>query len=405
MEDDKVPAVPKTSILLGGRGVDGGVDGPGEPASTWREAVAVAKVIPPGLGLGLASDPRLVVDRIAGLGIDEVLVRCEWARVEPFEGFYDPQELDRLGALVASIKAAGMSVGVILGDGAAPLWLGPEAWLLPSTPDRFARYGASIIEALGGQIDVVVTVEEPGSWCLAAMLFGAAPPFRIGAVRDAVAGLDAMLAAHLMVARSLKQTSTSIEATWLASTDAGRLAEAVVLDEADDSGVATAALRGLVSRSPGRTAELLAEGVVSPPAVLPFGTEGPVPINPLGVMGWAAARRLSTLPTEAATVARPGRGLRLIHTDAVVDERGRVSRLRGHRRLDAITAGLEASRDFGVTRFIVGEATDRWRWGSFRHREGIFGVDRRRGPQGFEVLASDSAGVEAAEALRIRLGG
>ena len=34
------PVTPlRTSILLGGRGVAGGVDGRGEPGSTWREAL------------------------------------------------------------------------------------------------------------------------------------------------------------------------------------------------------------------------------------------------------------------------------------------------------------------------------------------------------------------------------
>jgi hypothetical protein len=56
-------------------------------------------------------------------------------------------------------------------------------------------------------------------------------------------------------------------------------------------------------------------------------------------------------------------------------------------------------QDKKVGRLILGEVTDRWRWGSFATREGIFGVDRTRGAKGYELLTTDSSGVDVAGGL------
>ena len=79
----------RTSILLGGRGVAGGVDGRGEPGSTWREAMMTGRVLPSGSGAGHRRDPAPILSAVLDLGVDEVLVRVEWARLTPTEGLME----------------------------------------------------------------------------------------------------------------------------------------------------------------------------------------------------------------------------------------------------------------------------------------------------------------------------
>ena len=77
--------------------------------------------------------------------------------------------------------------------------------------------------------------------------------------------------------------------------------------------------------------------------------------------------------------------------------------MRGHLRKERLTALLAAvdglAPERRLERVVIGELTDRWRWGTYRSREGIVGVDRLRGPTGAEVLDTDAAGVDAVSTM------
>ena len=225
------PVTPlRTSILLGGRGVAGGVDGRGEPGSTWREAMMTGRVLPSGSGAGFRRDPGPILDRVIGLGVDEVLVRAEWARLAPVEGVTDESELSWLARLLSELRAAGCRTGLVLTDGAVPAWMGPEAWLMPATPERLSRLATELVASLDGLLDVVVPVEEPGAWCLAGWVAGAAPPLRVGAASDAMAALDGMLTGQLLVEGALASVAPDLEVAWLASPGLGQEAERAMLE-------------------------------------------------------------------------------------------------------------------------------------------------------------------------------
>lgn len=393
-----------TSVLLGGAGVDGGVDGPGEPHSTWSEAIAVAKVVPKGIGAGLRDAPERLAEIVAGLGVDEVVVRSEWAAIEPEPGVVASEELARLGRLVGLLREAGLRTGIVLTDGSVPDWMGTEAWLTPAAPERLAAHAARLLDAVSG-VDLLVTLEEPGTYAQAAVLVGAAPPFRVGALRDGIAMADAMLAGHLEVVRAVGEEPGAPELTWIASGDAGRLVEAALLGEGIAGGWASRVLDLLVAGCPGRTAELLELGVEPGAPILPFGSPPASPPGRLGALGFAASRAIWPIPSGAAGLSAGSHGIRLVHVDCSIDERGRVTKIAGQHRSAQIALGLEASRSPTVTRFVVGEATDRWRWGSFAAREGLIGVDRTRGRSGFELLETDSSLIDAAGELRALLRG
>ena len=258
------PVTPlRTSILLGGRGVAGGVDGRGEPGSTWREAMMTGRVLPSGSGAGFRRDPGPILDRVIGLGVDEVLVRAEWARLAPVEGVTDESELSWLARLLSELRAAGCRTGLVLTDGAVPAWMGPEAWLMPATPERLSRLATELVASLDGLLDVVVPVEEPGAWCLAGWVAGAAPPLRVGAASDAMAALDGMLTGQLLVEGALASVAPDLEVAWLASPGLGQEAERAMLEMPGTAGRLERPMRALARRSPGRAARLRAESTAS----------------------------------------------------------------------------------------------------------------------------------------------
>ena len=401
MSADPVAPSMRSSLLLGGRGVAGGVDGRGEPGSTWREAMMTGRVLPSGSGAGFRTRAEPILDAALSLPVDEVLLRVEWARLVPTEGVLDDGELTWIVEQLSTMRAAGRRTGVVLTDGVLPAWLGPEAWLQPATPGRLASFAAALVEALSGLVDVVVPIEEPGAWCIAGWMLGAAPPLRWAAVEDAVAALDAMLAGYLLSVDAVAAVAPDVETMWLASSGIAQVAERVLLGLPVGSTAIERTLRTLVRRSPGRTGALVADGAGGGThVVLPFGIDEPLPVGAASSTLWMAGNALFPLaPTAAEALASAPEGpvgLRLVHTAVMIDERGRVSRLRGHRRLEALGRALEeAAERGGVDRVVLGEATDRWRWGSFRGREGIFGVDRTRGAVGYELLDTDSAGIDA----------
>ena len=411
MSGSQVTPSMRTSILLGGRGVAGSVDGRGEPASTWREAMRTGQVVPSGSGAGFRERPDAILDAVLSLPVDEVLLRVEWARLAPAEGSLDDAEVAWITELLSTVRAAGRRTGVVLTDGAVPAWLGPEAWLQPAMPNRLAALAVDLVAALDGCVDVLVPLEEPGAWCVAGWMAGAAPPLRRGAVNDAVAALDSMLAGHLLSADALADVAPNVETVWLASSGVAQVAERAFLGLPLASGPIERAVLALVGRSPGRTATLRGHGSLrGGQVVLPFGADAPTPLGAVTSALWAVGNARSVVAPSAAAAlgeAPPGPvGLRMVHSAATIDERGRVSRLRGHRRLELLERALDEVTDRGdVNRVILGEATDRWRWGSFRSREGIFGVDRTRGAVGYELLEVDAAGIDAGRGLAALLSG
>ncbi len=395
----------RTSILLGGRGVAGGVDGRGEPGSTWREAMMIGRVLPSGSGAGFRRDPSPILERVLGLGVDEVLVRAEWARLAPAEGVVDEAEVAWLSRLLTDLRHAGRRTGLVLTDGAVPSWMGPEAWLMPATPERLAILATELVAALDGLLDVVVPVEEPGAWCLGGWVAGASPPLRVGAPSDAMAALDGMLAGLVLAEGALTSVAPDVEVAWLASPGLGQEAERAVLGLPGAGSRLERPVRSLARRSPGRTLQLRASGAgAASSAILPFGAGAPTPSAPLAAAVWRAASEAAplaaTVPSALTSAPASPVGLRMVHSSATIDERGRVSRLRGHHRLALLADALEAAAAHGgVNRLVMGEATDRWRLGSYRSREGVFGVDRTRGSVGYEVEAVDAAGIDVAAGL------
>jgi hypothetical protein len=394
----------RRSVLLGGAGSDGHLDGATGPTSTWREAIALAKVEPTGIGLDFLAEPEPLIAAAASLGVDEVLLRLEWARICPARNFISTEALAMYAGIVEQFRARGVSVGVVLSDGTTPEWMGAEAWLMPATPRHFETYTSAVMDRLGVALDCVITLEEPGTWVTAAWVLGAAPPFRFGGLRDAIAALDAMSAAHERAARLIEAEYDGIEVGVLASQGRAAAFECQLFIPGGTNDQAAQAMvrrwgtgqahRQRLDRESTSTADLIAAA-----------GEIRVPCGPLGRS--MAVRLLSGSGRERDL--DPIRSLRFSAVVAQIDSRGRRTLVRSRQRLDDLLDLVARSATAQTTavprRIILGEVVDRWRWGSTAGREGIFGVDRLRGAHGFQILSTDATGLDVAGPLRAALGG
>jgi Glycosyl hydrolase family 1 len=396
------------AAFLGGPGVEGGLEGPDQPGSSWQAAVVAGLVEPVGTGLSFFSDPGPLIELVGSSGIHEVFLRIQWARIASRPGHVDGDVLDRYAEIVRHLRAVGVAVNVSLCEGPAPAWLGTEAWLRPGTPQHFSAYADAVLESMGHAIDAVITFEEPSTWALAGWVLGAVPPFRRGALADAVAATDAMVAAHVLVAASSLVQERSLEVSMVErGWKRGSNLEQLVLGDSPRSGFA----RRLHAWSPGAARRAWIEAALpAPPCSLAIG-RGP---RPRGVAGSILDRTFGSdelLSSEAVVdeVVAMSRGTEsTLVVRAVVtqlDRHGRRRDLAGPRRLrelgvmnDAI-AGVQR-RGIDVRRLIVGEFTDRWTLGTYDHREGLVGVDRTSEGGAPQLLSTDASGVDALGAVR-----
>ncbi len=193
--------------------VEGGFNGPGEPANNWVRWERTGRVEPSGIACDFWARPEDVLDRAASLGCDAFGLSVEWARLEPVEGELDGGALDRYARVLAMCEERGMAPVVTLHHFTHPWWLGEEYWLTPGSPDRFSEHVARIVPHLSPYCSRWVTVQEPGSLAVAGWLSGAYPPGRKGAVSDAWAVVDNLLTAHVLAYGVIHDVQPGAEVT------------------------------------------------------------------------------------------------------------------------------------------------------------------------------------------------
>ena len=85
----------------------------------------------------------------------------EWARIEPMEGKFDPNEIEHYRAVVRYCKVNGIEPIVTLHHFSSPKWLiSKGGWEADSTVEDFARYTRYVMEQLGSELNYVCTINE-----------------------------------------------------------------------------------------------------------------------------------------------------------------------------------------------------------------------------------------------------
>jgi len=201
-------------VSTAGYQVEGGLNGPGEPRNNWAAWESAGRVERTGRGVGFwerwADDLALA----AALGISGFRMGLEWVRLEPTPDHgLDAAALERYADMLARARRLGLEPVVTLQHFTHPEWLGPDPWLDPATPARFARFAGEVSVALGRRLEARgeapvrfwVTVNEPNALCLTTYYLDAFPhgPGR-GGWHDLSASLATILGAHVHARRALR---------------------------------------------------------------------------------------------------------------------------------------------------------------------------------------------------------
>jgi beta-glucosidase/6-phospho-beta-glucosidase/beta-galactosidase len=184
-------------VATAGYQVEGGYNGPDEPANNWVAWEQVGRVEPSAGAVGFWDRPEEILDRAAGLGCNSFRLSVEWARVFPDQRGPDQAALSRYAAIVAGCLERGLEPLVTLHHFTHPAWLGQDLWLRPDAPRRYRAWADVVVDTLGSSVRHWVTVNEINVLAIGSWLLGMFPPGRSLAVADAAIAVDNLLAAHV----------------------------------------------------------------------------------------------------------------------------------------------------------------------------------------------------------------
>jgi len=454
-------------VATAGFQIEGGYNGPDEPANNWAEWERAGRVEPSGSAVGFWDDFDAHLDRAMRIGLEVFRLSIEWARVVPDRGVVDQQAVDRYRAILEGIRTRGMTPLVTLHHFTHPAWLGADFWLEPDSTEAFGGWVRLALERFGDLCSEWITINEANIWAVNTYLTGIFPPGRRGDLTATLAAYDAMLAAHVEAYGIIREVQPhaviSTNNYSLSLYELDRLGLDLLC--ARSQGVTEAQLPSflvdrrrhhydLVGRGPGQVYPLLEEGlrqltsakiplrsamprtiaaVYRSPAercldVAQLDYYAPLAAEHLVLPGSATTGGRYTSPTRYLWDDRPDPAQFLAYTleagelglPVWVVENGlcnRVRHARSYPRQDGYTrprylrenlgAVVEAiARGVAVEAYVHWTLVDNYEWGSYEPRFGLFGVDRPRGRRisDHDAMGEDAAGAYAAIISGLRAG-
>jgi beta-glucosidase len=136
------------------------------------------------------------LDLLRALHLTTYRFSVEWARIEPEFGRIDRAALDHYAEVIDACRSRGIEPCVTLYHFTLPRWFAARGgWVAPSSPSVFGRYVRAVQEAIGDQVALWVTINEPNVYLYQGYLQGAWPPAERSEWRMILAGRN-LLRAH-----------------------------------------------------------------------------------------------------------------------------------------------------------------------------------------------------------------
>jgi beta-glucosidase/6-phospho-beta-glucosidase/beta-galactosidase len=452
-DDGILPPGFRFGVATAGFQIEGGFNGPGEPANNWVRWERAGRVEPSGLAVDFWNRYEEHLDRAAALGCDAFRLGVEWARVEPIPDQIDEDALGHYATILDACRARGLEALVTLHHFTHPAWLGEDFWLSGDAPDRYASWVETAVSRLRLSCKTWVTLNEINAVGLGSYLLGIFPPGRSMAFADMQGAFDHMVAAHVkgyevihrlqpdatvttnnvslslyeldrllvdvILARSLGVTREDLprwtrdrRSAWYAS-----LAPAEPLERAlrwatatqwERAGGFSRALDTLWASPHDRTLDVVGIDYYDPVVAHHVRLPGH---RTAGGRSWLPGSELWDDRVEPEGLVEYARANVVPGLDLWIVENGMCNRVRRGRsfpRLDGVDriaylrsmlAKLVDAVDQGVPvgGYYHWSLMDNYEWGSYQPRFGIHGIDRERG---LKVLDTDAMGFDAAGAYR-----
>ncbi len=192
-------------VATAGFQVEGGYNGPGQPANNWRDWERQGRVERSGIALDFWNRWAEHLDRAVAAGCDAFRLSVEWARCEPADGAVDEAAFRRYAAILEGCAERGLLPVVCLHHFTHPRWLGSDFWLRLDAPQRFATWADAVGTRLGGLCRHWITINEPNVLAALTWVTGALPPGRLGGIGDMVRASDHLMTGHVLAYAALRR--------------------------------------------------------------------------------------------------------------------------------------------------------------------------------------------------------
>ena len=142
-------------------------------------------------------------DRAAEMGLNALRISLEWSRIEPAPGEFDRAALAKYCEMVRLLRERGLEPMVTLHHFTDPIWLGElGGWENPLIGDYFSRFTTKVVDALGDQVNLWCTINEPIVYAFEGFHEALFPP-GLASLPRALTVLRNMLLAHARAYRTI----------------------------------------------------------------------------------------------------------------------------------------------------------------------------------------------------------
>jgi|MEHZ01.5.fsa_nt_MEHZ011444096.1_2 beta-glucosidase len=162
-------------------------------------------------GNGFATNFHDDLGLIASMGITDVRLGIEWARIEPVEGKIDSEALDRYSDMVAHARSVGLQPWLTLHSTSLPGWFSEDTKGFLEERGReyyWLRHVDRCAERFGDAAAGWTPIEDPVGWAVRGYLLGSRPPGHKGTtdfdMRNFYEAVEGALIADHLAARHLR---------------------------------------------------------------------------------------------------------------------------------------------------------------------------------------------------------
>ena len=142
---------------------------------------------------------------LSNLGLNSYRFSIEWSRLEPREGVWDDEPLERYSNMVDDLVARGIRPVVTLHHFSHPAWWEEKGgFAKQENIGAFVAYCERVFEALSDRVDTWVTINEPTVFSIMGYALGMFPPGK-RSLRSTLRVMRHLLSAHGHVYAALKK--------------------------------------------------------------------------------------------------------------------------------------------------------------------------------------------------------
>ncbi|MBN2223638.1 MAG: glycoside hydrolase family 1 protein [Deltaproteobacteria bacterium] len=142
---------------------------------------------------------------LKGLNHNAHRLSLEWSRIEPAKGYFSAAAIEHYIEVIKELKRLKITPIVTLHHFSTPLWMAREGgWLNPACIDRFAIFTKAVASALGKDVRLWMTINEPMVYAFFAYITGEHAP----GVKSPLKGFRVarnMLLAHARAYHAIKE--------------------------------------------------------------------------------------------------------------------------------------------------------------------------------------------------------